>query len=356
MNIGVRIRQARRMLGLSYRALAEKTGGQISHTAISKYEKGDMVPGSVALLAMARALDQPIDFFFRPSVAHFVKPLRFRSQTGLTKSEQQAIIEFATDFFERYYEIEDIADSRIDFEHPLPDTPVSNPEAAMCMAKALRKAWNLGCDPLPNVHELMELKGIKVCEAQTDNDGFDGLCSRTERGPVVVLGSWLNKNLLRKRMTEVHELAHVVLRVPDDLPEREEEKLVWSFAGELFLPEEAFRDAFGENRTSLSIAELVELKQLFGASIMAIIYRAKTLGLIDDRLNKAFWQYANKEKWRTIGEPGDERYEGNESHSRFRQLVLKAVAEEKISLSKGAAFLHMNLDQFRRELEEIIRG
>lgn len=334
MNIGVRIRQGRVMLGLSYRALAEKTGGQISHTAISKYEKDEMVPGSVALLALARALDQPIDFFFRPVVTRFIKPLRFRRQAGLPKSEQQGIAEYAADFFERYYEIEDIADSRMDFDDPLPDAPVTTAEQAMCMAKALREAWCLGCDPLPNVHELMELKGIKVCEAQTNNTHFDGLCSRTERGPVVVLGAWLNKNLLRKRMTEVHELAHIVLRVPDDLSEKDEEKLVWSFAGELFLPEEAFRDAFGENRTSLSIAELVELKQLFGASIMAIIYRAKALGLIDNALYVAFWKYANANNWRQKGEPGDESYEGNESHSRFRQLVLKAVAEEKISLSK----------------------
>lgn len=356
MNIGLRIRQGRRMLGLSYRALAEKTGGQISHTAISKYEKGQMVPGSVALLALARALDQPIDFFFRPERASFVQPLRFRCQAGLSKSEQQGIAEYAVDFFERYYEIEDISDSRMDFVQPLPDDPVSNPDEAMRMAKALRREWELGCDPLPNVHELMELKGIKVCEAPTDNTQFNGLCSRTQRGPVVVLGSWLNQNLLRKRMTEVHELAHIVLRVPADLSKKDEEKLVWSFAGELFLPEEAFRDAFGENRTSLAIAELIELKQLFGASIMAIVYRAKTLGLIDDALFQAFWKYVSANHWRKNGEPEDDRYEGNESHSRFRQLVLKAVAEDKISMSKGAAFLHMDLDQFRRELGDTIRG
>jgi hypothetical protein len=51
--------------------------------------------------------------------------------------------------------------------------------------------WNLGVDPLPNVQQLLEDKGIKVFELATEDRQFDGLKAGTDAGPVVVLASWL---------------------------------------------------------------------------------------------------------------------------------------------------------------------
>ncbi len=235
-DVGLRIQQARKMLGLSLRDVSQATSGALSHTAIAQYEKGSMLPGSSNLIALSRALQQPMDFFFRPFRAHLVEPVRFRKKTGLGKGEQEAIRIKAVDFFERYYEIEDLMKEPRPFHNPLPEDPVRSPEEAAEKARMLRQEWKLGVDPLPNLHELMELNGIKVCEVPCKNEAFDGFCSATERGPVVVIASWLNRNLLRKRATEVHELAHVMARVPEGLEERDEEKLVWSFAGELMLP------------------------------------------------------------------------------------------------------------------------
>ncbi len=354
-DMGLRIQQARKMLDMSLRSVSEATGGSLSHTAISRYEKGEMMPGSANLIALAGALRQPVDFFFRPFQAHLVKPVRFRKKTGLGKREQEAIQNRAVDFFERYYEIEDLMKEPRPFHNPLPEDPVRTPEDAAQMARQLREAWKLGIDPLPNLHELMELNGIKVCEVPCKNEAFDGFCSATERGPVVVIAGWLNRNLLRKRATEVHELAHVMARVPEDLTEKEEENIVWSFAGELMLPEKAFVDAFGEKRHSLGIQELVAIKQLFGASIMSIVFRARALNLIDENLYREFWKYVNAHGWRSKGEPGDETYKGNESHSRFRQLVLRAVVEERISLSRGAALLNLDPVRLREQVGETIQ-
>lgn len=354
-DMGLRIQQARKMLCLSLRAVSDATGGELSHTAIAQYEKGAMNPGSANLIALSRALNQPVDFFFRPFQAHLIKPVRFRRKTGLGKREQDALQIRAVDFFERYYEIEDLMKEERPFHNPLPNDPVRTPEDAATMARHLRKEWKLGIDPLPNLHELMELNGIKVCEVFCKNEAFDGFCSATDRGPVVVIASWLNRNLLRKRATEVHELAHVMARVPENLTEKEEENIVWSFAGELMLPKEAFVDAFGEKRHNLSIQELVAIKQLFGASIMSIVFRARSLGLIDENLYLQFWKYVNAHKWRSNGEPGDDLYQGNESHSRFRQLVLRGVVEERISLSRGAALLQLDPASLREQVGEILQ-
>ena len=54
--IGERLRIARRKSGLSLRDLADRMGGQVTHMAIGKYERGEMEPSSTVLIALAKAL------------------------------------------------------------------------------------------------------------------------------------------------------------------------------------------------------------------------------------------------------------------------------------------------------------
>jgi Zn-dependent peptidase ImmA (M78 family) len=265
--------------------------------------------------------------------------------------QQNALREQALEFFERYHEIEELVGDARPFPGRLKLRPVRTPEEAEAGAEQLRKVWDLGSDPLPNVVELVENHGIKVYEIPDANRGFDGLSAETEAGPVIALADWLNTNLLRKRMTVLHELSHLVLPLPETMTEREDEDIAKRFAGALLLPQETFIAEFGRGRTGISMAELIELKANFGASIMAIMMRARQLGLIKEAVFVQFFKHVGA--WRKAGEePGDETYKGNESHSRFRQLVHRAVAEDHVSLSKGAALLHEDMAGFRRQLQE----
>ena len=101
-----------------------------------------------------------------------------------------------------------------------------------------------------------------------------------------MVASWLNRVIPGKRMTEVHELAHAVLHLPE-LEEAEEEKLVNRFASELLLPEEQFRSFWGARRKAISLGELIQMKAFFGSSIMVIVYRARQLDLIS---KEACWE------------------------------------------------------------------
>ncbi len=340
------------MRGLSLRGLAEALRGTVSHSALAKYENGEMMPGSDLIGQLADALGQSPDFFFRPFTLQ-LKEVKFRKRTHLATKEKEAIREQAVEYFERYHEIEELLGEPRAFAGKLDTPPIKTPEQAEAAAGQLRDEWQLGRDPLPNVVELLESRGIKVFEVDTGDDAFDGFYAWTEAGPVVVLASKLNSNLLRKRMTAVHELAHVILPMADALTEKEEEKLVNRFAGALLLPEETFVAQFGRARGAISLAELIELKTNFGASISAIMMRARQLELISEAVFLRFWK-RHGSTWRSEKkEPGDDRYRGNESHSRFRQLVHRAVAEDQISLSKGAALLNQSLGDFRRELQEV---
>lgn len=351
---GHRLKQARSMAKLSLRELSEAIDHRVSYNALSKYEKGEMMPGSEVMAALAAALHQPADFFFRSFKVELAE-VNFRKRVKLSATEQGSIIEKARNFFERYAEVEELLGCRIEYHAPFADhPPITAAEEAEALAKALREEkWNLGGDPLPNIHELMELQGIKVHEARTDDEAFDGFSGTANGSPVVVIAGWLDKNLPRKRMTEAHELAHVVLPIDETLSEAEQEKIVRRFAGALLLPEEAFRTMFGEARQTISLGELIQMKAFFGVSIMAIMKRAEQLGLIPSTVYQRFCIVANQQGWRRDGEPGDDRYRGNESHSRFRQLVFRAVAEGVISSSKGAAFLGIPLDAFRGEFQQL---
>lgn len=353
ITIGRRIRQAREMLGLSLRALAEKLDGSLSHTALGKYESGSMVPGSAVLIQLSRAMGQPVDYFFREFQSAWTSPPHFRRRVSkLSQREKNSLLERSLDFFERYQKIEEIMGEKRPLENPLPKTPAKTEEEVSRRAQLLRKEWNLGSDPLPNIRELMEIKGIKVHEIDTDNRAFDGFHSHVNGEPVVVVASWLNRVVPRKRMTEAHELAHVMLHLEDGLEEKQEENLVNRFAGELVLPEDPFRQIWGSRRKAISLGELLQIKAFFGASMMAIVYRASQLGLMAKPATDKFWKYASIQRWRTDGEPGDDLFKDGEANNRFRQLVLRAVMEEKISESRAAALLKTDVESLRAEFQE----
>jgi transcriptional regulator with XRE-family HTH domain len=51
--IGNRIKSARLLAGFSQRELSDALAGMVSHNAISKYEKGEMMPDSKVLIALS---------------------------------------------------------------------------------------------------------------------------------------------------------------------------------------------------------------------------------------------------------------------------------------------------------------
>ena len=96
-------------------------------------------------------------------------------------------------------------------------------------ALGLRIHWGLGLDPIPNLAEPLEERGIKVLAM--DLPDIDGLTARVRRekgapASVVVVnrgdwGEW-------QRFTVAHELGHMVLDVSTKL---NEEKAAHRFAG-----------------------------------------------------------------------------------------------------------------------------
>lgn len=339
------------MSGFSLRALEEKIHGAVTYNALNKYEKGEMMPGSDVLMAVAEATEQSYGFFFRP-LKSAITEIKFRKKTKMPKKAENSIREKAQDFFERYFEVESILGVENDFKNPLKGQKIATVEDAEKAAETVRKVWKLGLNALPNLHEMLENNRIKVYEGESD-DNFDGFSGWIDTTPIVVISKRLNKQCLtRKRNTFAHELGHLLLKghLADGISEKEEEKLVHRFSAALLLPKEVFIDEFGKRRRSFSLEELIDIKVNYGISIAAQVYRAHDLGCISDATNQRFWITYNSKGWRN-GEPGDDQYTGNEISNRFKQLVYRAVSEDQITRSKAAELLNTNISEFREHFE-----
>ncbi len=340
-----RLTQARKMHGLSLRALAEKLEGRVSHNALHKYEQGQMMPDSEVLIAVADALDQDVDFFFREPALE-LKELQFRKASRLGVKEEESIRERAVDYFERQMEIEGLLGISSPFENPLSARKIKDREDVEEAAEILREKWRLGDDPLPNVREMLESKGIMVFEVDAP-ESFNGFAGWADKNPVIVLARWLERDLPRKRFTALHEAGHLLLKLAEGMADKEQESVCHRFAGAMLIPRKIFISEFGGHRQRVSMRELSNLKARYGMSIAAIMRRAADLDLITPALYKEFCIVSRKEGWHKK-EPGT--YAGRESSSKFEQLVLWAASQSVISESKGAALLNEPFMDFRERL------
>lgn len=347
-NFPERLRSARKMSGLTLDALAALLDHRVSKQALNKYEQGTAKPDPGLLLPLCEALEVRPDYFTRSKKVDLVH-YSFRKLVKLQKRDQSIAVEKTRDALERYLELEEILGIESTFEKNIPglEAPVTTPEAAEKAADRVREYFHLGDDPLFNIVEILEDKGIRVIEIEVD-DAFNGMSTYIDdRIPVIVVNSRLDAKLDRKRFTLLHELAHLVLRFDPEMEEKQEERLCDAFAGAMLLPGVKVKEMLGSHRSALIWNELVLIKELYGISIRAILYRARQHGIITDydltsKMAELSRFYGRKD------EPG--RYKGVEKAVRFRQLLLRAIAEDIITTSKAAALDNKKLADFRAEM------
>jgi len=349
--MGNRLHRARLMAGLSLRGLADALDGEPSHTQLAKFEAGEASPDSKQLARFSRVLKVRPDYFFKKDALKLAT-VEYRSQTKLGEKGRKRLEEQAYEFFERYLEIErilEITTDALDRVDLCTKTEEELPDAIEQAAKDLRAAWELGMNPIPNVHVMLETHGVKV-KTLPHEDGFDGFSAFATDGdtcvPVIALSKrWLEKSELdlpRFRFTAIHELAHLYLKLPDSLSHKEKESWCHWFAGAFLIPQQPFEERFGVNRVKIALNELIAIKQEWGMSLAAIMKRASNLKLVTPGRYKTYCLVSNKKGWRT-DEPGS--WVGDEKSSRFEPLVLRALAQELITPSKAAGLLGVSLPE-----------
>ena len=341
---GRRLEQARRMRGLSLRALADQLHAAVSHNALHKYERGEMLPDSTVLRALAKALDQTTEYFFRPFTVSLAS-IEFRKKSALGARAEAALREEAADFFERYLEVEESLGVSTTFVHPLAGITIRSAEDAESAAERLRERWELGLDALGNIVELLERQQVKVYLLDA-GESFDGFAGWSGALPVIALNKRFPAD--RRRLTALHELGHLLLRFDEQFDSKAVEKLCYRFAGALLMPRTVFKREWGGHRRTITLEELKDIKQDFGISMAAVMARAHDLGLMTDADYTRFCVFRSRKGWNKK-EPGV--YAGTEESNRFDQLLQRAVATEALSVTLAASLARKPLVEFERGIQ-----
>lgn len=343
--IDSRIKMARVMSGYSLQQLADKTDNAISKQAISKYEKGLMKPTIENLNIIAKALKLKLDYFLKDSSIDLGE-IRYRKQSKLPVKKQKEIIERTRDFLERYIEAEDLLNINEKQILKPKSISVSSIEEMESITSDLRNEWDIGSDPIFNVFETLEQRGVKILYLDEEISHFFGMSTWVnDNVPVIVLSKM---PIDRIRFTALHELGHLLLDI-ENLDDKAQEKMCDRFAASMLLPKAALESELGGVRRNIHIRELALIKSEFGISPQAILYRAKDVKLISELY---FIQQVKLLRRRGLWRKEIGSFKGEEKSNRLLQLLCRGIAEEFITSSKAASLYNMKLSEFRREINQ----
>ncbi|MFO7756254.1 MAG: helix-turn-helix transcriptional regulator, partial [Bacteroidales bacterium] len=171
----IRLLSARKMAGLSLQKLADALGNVVTKQSLNKYEQGIMKPDSTLLVKLSGVLNVPVDYFYaEPTVTvELTNPDYRKHSSKISATQKAAIEEKSRTILERYLELEILLNLEEKPDYFEFNEEIITPEDAEEAARKLRKDWDLGYDPIPDVVAMLEDKGYKVIEIDAP-EKFDG--------------------------------------------------------------------------------------------------------------------------------------------------------------------------------------
>ena len=354
--IADRLRLARKKAGFSLRGLSSAIGEKVTAQAIGKYERSESIPSSGVLVALSKALGVSLSYLL-DTQGIVLAGVEFRTKANTSARDRAKVETEVLEWIERYLQIEKV----LDLDSTEWQCPVARPRKlretsnAEKLSAEVREKWNLGLDPIPNMTELLEEKGLKVLTVPLPKrvSGFTCLVKRSEGQadlPVIVVNNQFS--LERRRLTLGHELAHRLIDT-DCLSDKDEERAANVFAGSFLIPRAHLLREVGKHRNALGYKELIDLKQLYRVSGAALLMRLRQIGVI----SQSTLIYASQtiaRGWRTQEpdelEAAEERGQ-RERSLRLERLCYRALAEGLISLGKGADILRLPMTEVEAGLK-----
>ena len=280
-----------------------------------------------------------------------LQAVKFRTESVASKREEDRIKAIVIHKLERYLAIEEILNMSSVHWHNPPSAPypvISDLLEVDRAASSLRNDWGLGINPIPDMAELMEDRGVKVlfCQlpgavgltAQVSGDNMPNAHVIVVTKRIPVIGNGLQYS---------HEIGHMVLGVS---PSVDQERAAYRFAGAFLMPEEVLWSKIGKHRSDIDWKELLGLKMMYGMSVQAITYRCKDLGIISQASMGRLFDVFEEDGWRSppYREPLDTL---GDRFGRFERLCFRALAEGAISESKASELLEVSVSELDSVLE-----
>lgn len=257
--------------------------GIVSKMAISKYERGLMLPSDDVLSQIANACGVTVDFFNRDHVD--IGKISYRFFEDHPTEVASLLTAQIQELLDEYVEAENLAKTCVSFQNPLVDVTIDEFGDVELVAAELRNKWQLGMQPIVSVYETLLLHGVRVVEFYYEDSDVNGLSTFVNGNiPFVLINTFSNKTVERKRFTALHELGHLLLNksVDNSNPDYDNmiERIVNHFAGAMLLPSDVAFNRIGRKRESITLPELISIKNLYGISISSLNYRLYALEII----------------------------------------------------------------------------
>ncbi|MEV4453160.1 XRE family transcriptional regulator [Streptomyces mirabilis] len=329
---GQRLTLARQLVGLRKNALAAKIDK--SATAVAAYENNTKRPAPATVAQLCLTLGVDPGFFLpgphQPAVNNTTPHFRsLRSTTQLARDQAFAYGMIAGDVgaaLERHVEFPESNILRLSVD--VDDETSAMPEEA---ARLLRKHWDIKVGPVGHLVRLAENNGVVVVFSPAQTAAVDAYSFDDGYRPTIVLNP-AKEDYYRQRFDVAHEIGHLVMHVDAEPGSKVVENQAHRFAAELLLPENELRDIL-PSKADWRI--LAALKETYGVSLQALLYRSRSLGVMSDVTYRNAIAYLSSKGWRRR-EPGE--MPAVEQPSLYPRAVeiLSSVGMDEMALSKEA--------------------
>lgn len=374
--IGIHLRRIRQAKGLSQEKAAELSG--ISRPAYRNIETGASTPKVSTLQSIADGLGVKLQDLVTP--IRTLEKGRFRASKRMNSREQ--ILNEVARWLDDFNYLENLLQNKENYRfedlvHRLSSVQ-AGVERAKLAAKMAREELELhGKEPIRDIAGLLESSGIKLYPISLASDGFFGLSvSELDRGPAVAVNVWERISVERWIFSAAHELGHLLLHldaynVDESQEDDSQETEANTFASYFLMPEGAFESQWEETYGLAFVDRVLKVKRIFQVSYKTVLYRlaeqddssvwgkfqaaynsrtGKTLKIMDvpQGLPPHSFHQSMSEVLRSQ-EP-DSLSASDFIEDRLSRLVRLAIESDKITLSRGAEILRLDLEDMRERV------
>jgi len=294
---GDKLRFARLIKGCSLDDLGNILG--VTRQNIHKMEVGQE-PKEMQLALLSDYLEVEPNFFYAERNTPVVEEqCHFRSLRSRTKTLTNTIMARAELLDSLIKEIEQNFELS-KFHPPVQNIDINNFEDIERISENLRRHWELGAGPISDITIIVENAGIIVTTMEGVNEKVDAFSLSRQR-PIIIRNSAKNSPC-RYRFDLAHELGHLIMHDGIITGCKKTEKQANYFASAFLMPRIGFINAIKrfpiiKGAKNISWTNLYQLKKYFKVSFKALLYRAKSLGVISEDQMRSGYIYINKKGW-----------------------------------------------------------
>jgi Zn-dependent peptidase ImmA (M78 family)/transcriptional regulator with XRE-family HTH domain len=298
---GTRLALARHLAGTRKSELANNIDR--SPSAVTAWEAGAKQPTAANIAELAIGLK--VDPWFFAVRGEDVTTINVAPHFRSLRSTSQVLRDQALAYGQIAVDVASAIEVHAEF--PTPQVPEFHVEPGDTVgpdsaARHVREAWDL--DPGPAGHQvrLLETHGVLVVFSPPGAAAIDAYSFAAADRPTVVLNP-IKKDYYRQRFDVAHELGHLVMHGEAEPGSKAIEDQAHRFASEFLMPAEEVHDLLPTAMGRSAWTTLFRLKEQWGVSVSALLFRARQLGRLSDVSYRNAMIRMSQQGWRR-DEPG----------------------------------------------------